>query len=160
YNSAGTYSVSVTATDENGRSSVPATMTIAISLATVIPITADWLQQNGPGPYVLSQANTTYVLQSDVTTSGTAFVIANKNAKFDLNGHKITYNNAQPIAVPNGDFEADPVGATTITGWTTVGAPNSSLQIAPNNVYLFGSKVLQWTIPNGAGPQVIQSSPI
>ena len=80
----------MTATDEYGNTSSPATESMVVSPATesmvvspastngsTIDITSTWLQQNGPGPYVLNQANTTYVLQTDVTTSGTAFVFAN-----------------------------------------------------------------------------------
>ena len=148
FTSAGTYTVSVTATDPNGQTSMVATTTIAVSLATVIPITATWLQNNSPGPYLLSQANTTYVLETDVTTSGTGFVIANSNVTLNLNGHTITYDNAAPITVPNGTFGADPIGSTTITDWNTSGAPNSQFLIGADDCYLYGPQVLKWSAPN------------
>ena len=161
YTSAGTYTVSVKAIDNDGDASAVATSTIAVAIPTIIPIDANWIAQNGPGPYLLNQAGATYQLQTDVTTSGTAFVIGGSNITFDLNGHTITYDNAPPITVPNGDFEADPVGSSTITGWNTSGSPNSTFDIAPNNEYLFGSNVLQWTVAAGVtARQVIRSSNI
>jgi PKD repeat protein len=157
----GTYTVSVTATDKNRVTSMLTTTSIVIAAATVIPIDRAWLASHGPGPYALTQNGATYKLQTDVTTSGTAFVVAGSNITFDLNGHTVTFDNSQPITVPNGGFEDDPLGSTKITDWDTSGAPNSNLQVAPNNVYLFGSKVLKWTVPGGVTtPQVITSANI
>src|SRR5262249_42051481 len=163
YSTAGTYTVSVTATDTYGKTSMQATAAILISAATVgstINIDANWLQQQGPGPYILSQANTTYVLQTDVTTSGTAFVIANKYVTLDLNGHTITYNNAAPLTVPNGNFGADPIGSHAVPGWDLSGAPNSQFTVQANDCYLYSPQVLNWAVPSGTTPQVIKSQTI
>ena len=63
--------------------------------------------------------------------------------------------------MPNGGFETDPIGSTTVTNWDTSGAPNSTFTITANDVYLFGSQVLQWSVAAGiTAPQVIKSSPI
>jgi PKD repeat protein len=161
YTGAGTYNVTVSVTDQNGATSVLATTSIVISLATVIPINQAWLQSQGAGPYALSQNGATYQLQTNVTTNGTAFVVTGSNITFDLNGHTITYDNAAPMVVPNGGFEADPIGSTTITNWNTSGAPNSSFTISPNDVYLFGSKTLLWSVPSGITKnQVLTSATI
>jgi hypothetical protein len=142
---------------------MPATAAIVISAAVVatgqtIAIDALWLQRNGPGPYLLNQANTTYVLQADVTTSATAFVIANRYITLNLNGHTVTYNNATPLAVPNGNFGADPIGSHTVTDWSLSGAPNSQFTVAAENKHLYNPQVLNWTVPSGTTPQVIQTS--
>lgn len=161
YTRAGAYTVSVTATDKDGARSVLASTTIAIVAATVIPIDSAWIARHGPGPYLLDQDQATYKLMTDVTTSGTAFVIAGKYVTFDLNGHTVTYGNAAPITVPNGGFEADPIGATNISNWDTSGAPDSTFTIAANDVYLYGSKVLKWSVTTGVTtPQVIKSATI
>lgn len=55
-------------------------------------------------PYYLNQANTTYILDEDIVSEGTAFVIDADNITFDLNGHTITFG-ANNTAVPNADFE-------------------------------------------------------
>ena len=162
YSATGTYTISVTATDTYGKTSMQATAAILISAATVgvgstININATWLQQQGPGPYVLSQANTTYVLQTDVTTYGTAFVIANKYVTLNLNGHTITYNNAAPLTVPNGNFGADPIGSNTVTDWNLSGAPNSQFTVQANDAYLYSPQIVNWVVPSGTTPQVIQS---
>ena len=78
-------------------------------------IDANWLQQHGPAPYVLNQASATYQLQTDVTTSGTAFVVLNQNITIDLNGHTVTYGDSQPITVTNGGFEQG--SGTNVPGW-------------------------------------------
>jgi len=157
YASAGTYTVSVTATDEYGGVSKAATSALTISAAssaTVIPINATWLQNNGPAPYVLTQAGATYQLETNVTTSGTAFVILNQNITLDLNGYTVTYGNSSPITVTNGGFEQG--SGTNVPGWNLGGAPSAA--IAPNNCYLFGNQVLQ--LSNFSTTQTIVSSPI
>jgi PKD repeat protein/methionine-rich copper-binding protein CopC len=162
FSAAGKYTVSVTATDEYGNTSIPATASLVVKKASnsdpTIDITSTWLQQNGPAPYLLDQPNTTYVLQTNVTTSGTAFVIANQYVTLNLNGHTITYNNAAPLTIPNGNFGADPIGSTNVTGWNLSGAPNSQFTVAADNEYLYSPQVLNWTVPSGTTPQVIQTS--
>ena len=82
---------------------------------TGINIDANWLQQHGPAPYILNQASTTYVLQTDVTSSGTALIVLNHDITLDLNGHTVTYGNSQPITVTNGGFEQGT--GTNVPGW-------------------------------------------
>jgi len=71
-----------------------------------IDIDQAWLDAQGPGPYYLDQTGETYVLQTDVTTDGSAFAITAKDIVFDLNGHTVTYNNAAPITIANQSFES------------------------------------------------------
>src|SRR5262245_29664183 len=71
--------------------------------ATVID--AAWLAQHGPGPYLLDPAGATYVLQTDVRTEGTAFVVAAPDVTLDLNGHTVLYGDRPPPGLRNGGFE-------------------------------------------------------
>ena len=142
FTSAGNYTVSVSATDIDGATSVLATTTIAIAAATVIPIDSTWLQNNGPAPYYLMQAGATYQLQTDVTVTGTAFIVLNKNMTLDLNGHTITYDNSVPITVTNGGFET---GDTT--GWNVSQAPGAYVTAARTGMW--GNWMLE--VPNVAG---------
>ncbi len=89
-----------------------------------INIDQAWLTARGPGPYYLDDDNSTYVLQTDVSTKGTAFAIIAPNIVFDLNGHTVTYDNATPITVFNGSFEQGTGAAAT--GWDFTNAPNAS----------------------------------
>jgi hypothetical protein len=118
-----------------------------------------WLTAR-PAPYLLDRPNETYVLQTDVTVDETAFVISEPGITLDLNGHTITYNNAAPIEVPNGNFSADRTGATSITDWDTSGAATSKLTISPNDCYLHSDKVLKWSVESGNTPRVIKSGKI
>jgi hypothetical protein len=86
-----------------------------------ILINQSWLDARGAGPYYLDQAGKTYVLQQDVTTKGTAFAIIASDVTFDLNGHTVTYDNAPPVVIPNGSFEAGQ------TGWNFTNAPNAEV---------------------------------
>ncbi|MFA5071419.1 MAG: NosD domain-containing protein [Candidatus Pacearchaeota archaeon] len=52
----------------------------------------------------LSSANTIYVLQNDVTTTGTCFTISASNITLDLNGHNIIYGNQSSTGLYNGIF--------------------------------------------------------
>lgn len=157
YTAAGTYTVSVTATDKDGLTSSKATATIVVSepsSSSTVDITSSWLEQQGSAPYVLDQPNTTYVLETNVTTTGTAFVVLAPNITFNLNGYTVTYGNSSPIAVPNGGFESG--SGTNVPDWNITGAPSASL--ASNNVYLFGNQVL--SLNNFSATQTIISDPI
>ena len=79
--------------------------TLILGLVSQVHLTPSRLAEQGPGPYVLSRPGTTYILEADVTTPGTAFIVLAPNITLDLNGHTVTYDNAQPIAVVNGGFE-------------------------------------------------------
>lgn len=125
----------------------------------MIPIDADWLATR-QAPYLLDVAGATYRLEAEVTTPGTAFVVAADAVTLGLNGHTITYGDAAPLIVPNGDFEAAPTPEAPAPAWDLSGAPNSTFAVSENNFYMQGARVLRWTIPNGAPPQTIRSAPI
>lgn len=97
--------------------------------ASTVNIDQDWLDAedaDGSGPYYLDIANTTYILQEDVTTPGTAFVICANGITFDLNGHTITYNDATPIAIGNHSFETvDSGDSTHAENWDWTNAPTA-----------------------------------
>ena len=82
----------------------------------------------------------TYVLQSDVSSNSSCFTVSAPNVILDLNGHKVTYDNAAPLAVPNGSFESVLAGS-----WDTTNAPNASRSagtfIKPVTVYDGGNAV-------------------
>ena len=79
------------------------------------------------------------MLDTDVSVSGTAFMVAGKNITLDLNGHTVTYANTPSPVVTNGGFEAG--SGRSVTGWDLSGAPAAVL--APNTHYLFGNQVLR-----------------
>jgi hypothetical protein len=97
---------------------------VRVTVAEIINIDQSWLNAQGDGPYYLDQAGKTYVLQTDVTTDGTAFAIIAQNVTFDLNGHTITYNNAAPITIANGSFEQG--SGTSATSWNFANAPSAT----------------------------------
>ena len=81
-----------------------ATTVATVSPTSVSNVTIDstWLSNHasagtGGTMYVLDQANTTYTLATDVTTSGTAFAVGAANVTLNLNGHTLTYDNTAPI---------------------------------------------------------------
>lgn len=92
----------------------------------------------------LSQANSTYVLQNDVSSEGTCFFITAENITLDLNGHTVTYDNAASTAIVNGDFE-------TTEGWDLSSAPNAAFvegaYVQPVTLYS-GSQSLRISVPN------------
>ena len=122
FDQAGTYVLQLAATN-NGVVAL-SQLTVNVSAVNVVNIDQTWLNQRGDGPYYLDQQGKTYVLQTDVTTDGTAFAIIAKDVTFDLNGHTITYNNAAPITIPNGSFETG--SGTSATGWNFANAPSAS----------------------------------
>ena len=93
------YLLTVQASDGAGGTAVQ-NMSVAVTAANVTYIDQAWLNAHGDGPYYLDQQGKTYVLQTDVTTDGTAFAIVASDVTFDLNGHTITYDNAAPITIP------------------------------------------------------------
>jgi hypothetical protein len=115
-----------------------------------VTIDQTWLQNAGSAPYVLNQANTTYVLATDVKTSGTAFVVAAANVTLNLNGHTVTYGNSSALTVPNGGFEQG------TKNWDLSQASGAS--IVPNSMYLFGKQVL--SLPSISQSKQITSSKI
>ena len=89
------------------------------------PITKAWLARHGPGPYLLDSAGYTYRLMEDIRTDGTAFIVGAANVTLDLNGHKVIYGDAPPIAVRNGGFE-EGSSPTDVPGWDLSGAPGAT----------------------------------
>ena len=75
-------------------------------------------------PYSLNEAGETYVLHSDITTPGTAFVVNADNITLDLNGKTVTFGTAGDmyrygIAIPPGYHHVNPV-------WSSSDIPNVS----------------------------------
>lgn len=75
---------------------------------------------------VLSQANTTYILDSDVSSAGTCFQITNSGITLDLNGHTVTYNTepANKTCILERDAQSHTgnycvYGVETTTWWKT-----------------------------------------
>jgi hypothetical protein len=121
---------------------------------SVIHINDAWLAAQGPGPYLLKQANTTYVLDTDVTVDGTAFIVGAANVELDLNGHTVTYGNSAPINVTNGGFEQGT--GSSVTGWDVSKASGAVLMSARYGMW--GNSMLE--IPNFSTTQTITSDPI
>ena len=119
-------------------------------------MTAAWFAAQGPAPYLLTESGTTYVLDTDITTSSTAFVVGAANVTLDLNGHTVTYGSGASPVVTNGGFEAPYNSDGSVPGWNLSGAPSAIL--APNTDYLFGNQVLR--LNNFSTAQTIVSDPI
>jgi Bacterial Ig-like domain len=98
--------------------------TTGVASQNVINIDQAWLAAQGVGPYYLNQQGMTYRLQTDVSSSGTAFAIVADNVTLDLNGHTVTYNNSAPIVIPNASFESG--SGNSATGWNFSNAPNAT----------------------------------
>src|SRR5262245_10615584 len=121
--------------------------------APAVFIDGAWLAARGAGPYVLDQAGATYVLETDVRTQGTAFVVGAAGVTLDLNGYTVTYGDSAPLGVPNGGFETG--SGRVVPGWDLSGAPSAA--IAPNTSLLFGNQVLR--LSNFTTPQRMVSAP-
>ncbi len=157
YNAAGTFTVSVTATAvHDGAVSKAATATLQVTATSgPINITSAWLAQQGTGPYYLTQSGATYVLQTDVSVPGTAFIALAPNITFNLNGYTVTYDTAAPITVTNGGFEQG-TSPTDIPGWNVSQAPGAVRVAAPTGMW--GSWALE--LPNISSTETISSSAI
>jgi hypothetical protein len=120
----------------------------------VVHIDAAWLEQAAGKPILLDRANTTYVLDVDVTTAGTAFVVAAPDVTFDLNGHTIVYGNSEPIDIVNPGFE---LGAgSSVPGWDLAAAPSATKVPAMTGMY--GQSMLQFA--DLTGIETIISDPM
>ena len=156
YNTVGVYNITLTVTDKDGGSTqAAATISITDSGGSAISVDANWLQQHGPAPYYLDQTGVTYILQTDVTVDGGAFVVSAPNVTLDLNGHTITYDNSQPITVTNGGFESGS-SPTDIPGWDVSQAPNAKRVAAWNGMW--GNWMLE--LPNVTAQESVFSSAI
>jgi hypothetical protein len=71
----------------------------------------------------LNQANTTYILNNDVSSQGTCITITADGITLDLNGHIVTYDNYSKAGIPNADFE---LGSGSIpSDWDLSQAPTA-----------------------------------
>jgi hypothetical protein len=133
--------------------STPARLTIKDApRSSVVVINQAWLSDpnnrafasDPSGPYKLGLANTTYVLDTDVTKPGTAFVTTAKDVTLNLNWHTVTYgtgdyNNdgtSDLPALPNGGFDQGlPGDPTKPKDWDISGAPSAHLVPARAGMY-------------------------
>ena len=147
FDQAGTYELQLSVTNHGVIASDR--IFVTVSTANVVNIDQSWLNAQGPGPYYLDQQGKTYVLQTDVTSDGTAFAIIAKDVTFDLNGHTITYDNAAPITIPNGSFEAG--NGAVASGWDFSTAPSATRHegVWLHNEVYNGDHSLKFTLPSG-----------
>lgn len=147
FDQAGTYELQLTAT--NAGLTAFDRVFVTVTASNVINIDQGWLNARGSGPYYLDQQGKTYVLQQDVTTSGTAFAIIAKDVTFDLNGHTITYDNAPRIVMPNGSFEVGTGGIAS--GWNFSRAPSAARHqgLWLKNETYEGDYSLKFALPTG-----------
>jgi parallel beta helix pectate lyase-like protein len=120
-----------------------------------IHIDSNWVRLVGGNPIVLTQANTEYVLETNVDVPGTAFVIGAPNITLDLNGHTVTYGDLPPIQVNNGGFELAGTGGG-LPGWDLSRAPTASR--VPAVLGMYGQWMLQMS--NFNTTQTILSDPV
>lgn len=154
----GVYELQLTA--ENNWAITSDLVAVTVTAGNVINIDQNWLDTQGAGPYYLTEADTTYVLQTDVSTDGTAFAIVANNVTFDLNGHTVTYDNAQPIPVANGSFE-DGTG-TNASGWDFSAAPDAERyqgEYITSEVY-DGDYSLKFSVPTSGSQHVISDGTV
>lgn len=102
---------------------VPATV-----FAQSVVIDAAWLASRQP-PYRLTGTGSTYLLATDVTVPGTAFLFRDDNIVFDLGGHTITYADMDFTGMHNGGFELPAPGNPNVPdGWDLSAAPHARRQ--------------------------------
>jgi hypothetical protein len=119
------------------------------SLAKTIQIDSAWLAAHAPSPYHLTGRASTYVLQTDVTTGGTAFFFDDDQIVFDLNGHTITYANLDFTGVLNRGFETGVNGNPNLPlNWDLSSAPHGHRQDSLARLY-FDDYSLRLENPSG-----------
>jgi hypothetical protein len=97
-------------------------------IGQTVEIDSNWLASRQP-PYTLTGSGNTYVLSTDVTTEGTAFLFSDSNIVFDLGGHTITYANLDFTGIYNPGFELASVGNPAApAGWDLSRAPHARRQ--------------------------------
>jgi hypothetical protein len=72
----------------------------------------------------LSTAGAHYLLANDVSSPGTCFTVSAPGVTLDLGGNTVTYDDAPPIVVANGDLESG--SGTTPASWDLSKSPNAS----------------------------------
>ncbi len=152
FDQAGTYELQLAAT--NGGLTSFDRVFVTVAASNTINIDQAWLDNpanqgtvNGRTVYILKQAGKTFALQTDVSTKGTAFYIANKDITFDLNGHTITYN-TDKLAGPNaGDDKSATHGVVLYLGYH-----NTEIPTIAGAAEAFNVAIKNGTIKNdGAG---------
>jgi len=96
-------------------------------------------------PYFLNQSNTLYVLDSDITTLGTAFVVDGENITLDLNGHTVIFGNTNVTGIPNYDFEQG-IGDVP-DNWDLSQAPSAKRMPTAGEMPLVGDWLLKFDQP-------------
>ena len=109
---------------------------------------------------MLNQANTYYTLATDVSTPGTAFLIANDGISLGLGGHTVTYGQTLQPTIANAMFDVDSLGTgPTISNWSIVGPSAASAVIVaddadplsglyyPAGQHFFSTRHLRLTVP-------------
>jgi hypothetical protein len=124
-------------------------------LTTVLHLDATLVRQAGGSPIVLDQPNTVYVLDADIDAPGSAFVVAAPNVTLNLNGHRVTYGDVNPIQVVNGTFELTD-GSGGLPGWDLSRAP-SAVRV-PALAGMFGQWMLHFN--HITSTQSILSDPV
>ncbi|NLF26213.1 MAG: hypothetical protein GX589_11235 [Deltaproteobacteria bacterium] len=119
------------------------------AFAQTVIINKAWLSANGPSPYYLDQAGATYMLDTDVSTPGSAFAVIAPNISFDLNGHTITYDNSPFITVPNSSFEEG--SGRNLPNWDLSQAPSADVGQGPfsGSLAWTGPQALRFAVPAG-----------
>ncbi len=135
--------ISVFASNAAGYSEI----SFKVRLVNVIKINEAWLRANGPAPYALRGPRAYYLLETDVSTPGTAFFTAARNITLDLGKHTVTYDDEKPIEIENWSFE------NGTGGWDFSDAPDCDVRegnyVKPVQVG-DGKKSLVITLPPGA----------
>jgi len=154
----------------NGRGSLVLTLFLIITLNlfpslsfALTNIDQLWLKNNGPAPWILSTAGETYVLQTDTSTEGTAFIVGAANVTLDLSGHTVIYGNSAPLKVASGPYAGRPfsdIGGFEqgTGGWDLSGAPAAAIAANPNSHYMYGTQMLR--LSSFSTPQTIWSDAI
>ncbi len=150
----GAWHALITATNSVGHDTIRQVVTVT---STTTTIDSSWLTANGPAPYLLPSANTTYVLDTDVTADGTAFVVGAANVTFDINGHDIDYDAATQIVLPNGGFETAGGSADLADDWDFTNGTHFQ-RTTRTQPYMWGDWMVVAT--GFTGTEYIQSDPI
>jgi hypothetical protein len=112
------------------------------------------IDQAGGGPVYLTEARTTYVLDENLRTTGTAFVVAAGGITLDLGGHGVIYDDGIPLSVTNGGFEDG--SGFSIPGWNVTGAMHARRVSA--SAGMWGKWMLR--LPEVSTTQTVISEPI
>ena len=114
-----------------GRDASPTAGPVAGPVTNTVDMTPAWLAAQGSAPYVLGGSNTTYVLETNVSTPGTAFVLGGSGNTLNLNGYTVTYDNAAPVVFTNNLFQQG--SGSNVPGWIVTG---TNATLVPNTFYL------------------------